>query len=206
MDTERVIGIRDPSRLPAARPWPPAGRADNGAPRTIARGRVRGDGRAPVASRLRGARGGSRLGQAPAWLGARVGDRGARRARRRFVRDVEPGEMVVLGEESAATLGPLRGGSRASVRLRADLLRAARLVHAGPQPVRGTSPHGRAVGRRGAGGRGPGDAGAGHGRAGGGRLCGAKRHPVSRGDGQEPLRRADVHPAAPGDAPARRAR
>ena len=88
-----------------------------------------------------------------------------------FVRDVEPGEMVVLGEPRRAALGPLRRGPRAAVRVRADLLRAARLVHARPQPVRGSPADGRGAGARGAGRGGPGDARARHRRACRGRLC-----------------------------------
>ena len=54
-----------------------------------------------------------------------------------YVRDVEPGEMVILEPRPGAALGPLRRRDARAVRLRAHLLRPARLVHGGPQPVRG---------------------------------------------------------------------
>ena len=59
-----------------------------------------------------------------------------------YVRDVEPGEMVVLGEPGGPRSVRFAEGPRAPVRLRAHLLRAAGLVHAGPQPLRGPPAHG----------------------------------------------------------------
>ena len=84
-----------------------------------------------------------------------------------YVRDVEPGEIVVLEPGREPRLGALRRGHARAVRVRAHLLRPPGLVHGGPQPVRGAAPHGDAAGdraprRR----RRPRDAGARHGRAG----------------------------------------
>ena len=122
-----------------------------------------------------------------------------------YVRDVEPGEIVVLEPGRAPRSVRFARGDARAVRVRADLLRPARLVHGGPQPVRGAPPDGRAARRAstrptptwscpcpdtGA----PAAAG----------YAEASRHPVPRGHGPQPLRRPDVHPAVADDAPARR--
>ena len=60
-----------------------------------------------------------------------------------YVRDVEPGEIVVLEPGRAPRSVRYAAGDARPVRLRADLLRPARLVHGGPQPVRGPAADGR---------------------------------------------------------------
>ena len=62
-----------------------------------------------------------------------------------FVRDVEPGEIVVLEPGREPVSRPLRRGDARPVRVRADLLRPAGLVHGGAQPVRGPAPDGDAA-------------------------------------------------------------
>ena len=54
-----------------------------------------------------------------------------------FVRDVEPGEIVILEQGHAPRSVRFAAGRAGPVRLRADLLRPPRLVHGGPQPLRG---------------------------------------------------------------------
>ena len=120
-----------------------------------------------------------------------------------FVRDVEPGEMVVLGEPA----GPR------SVRFAAgkEQLCVFELIYfARPDSYmlgRNLYEVRRRMGEmlaRGAGRGRPGHARARHrGRRGGG-LCRGNRHPVPRGHGSQPLRGTNVHPAQHGHAPARR--
>ncbi len=121
-----------------------------------------------------------------------------------FVRDVEPGEIVVL--EPGREPRSVRFAEREAgpVRLRADLLRPTGLVHGGPQPLRGPPADGDAAGRRASGRDRPRHARPGHRRSGGRRLRRAVRHPVPRGPGPESLHRPDVHPAVPDAAPPRR--
>ena len=108
-------------RLPAPGPGPPRAR----------RGRPAGHAFGRLADQLR--------------VGGHRRRRRDGRARRRAGRDRDP-----RGGQGAG-LGPLRRGPRAAVRLRADLLRPAGLLHAGPQPLRIAAPHGPGPGRRGAG-------------------------------------------------------
>ena len=54
-----------------------------------------------------------------------------------YVRDVEPGEIVVLEPGREPRSVRYAAGDAGAVRVRADLLRPPRLVHGGPQPVRG---------------------------------------------------------------------
>ncbi len=114
-------------------------------------------------------------------------------------RELEPGEMVVVDERGARFRSV---GDRAgiAVRIRVHLLRPARLGDARARPARGAPANGRA-----AGGGGCRRCGRGHRRARLGdarrrRLRPPQRHPVRRGPGQEPVRRAHVHPAGPGAA------
>ena len=81
------------------------------------------------------------------------------RARRRGRRDGDP--RVGPG----AALRALRPGRPGAVRVRDDLLRPPRLVHGGPQPVRGPAAHGRAARARAPGRGRPRHARAGHGGA-----------------------------------------
>ncbi len=99
-----------------------------------------------------------------------------------------------------AGLGPLRRRPRTALRLRADLLRPARFLHAGPQPLRVAAPDGRCSCSRSPGRSRPRDAGPGHGRAGGGRVRGRLRPAVPRGHGPKSLQRPHLHPALAGDA------
>ena len=64
-----------------------------------------------------------------------------------YVRDVEPGEIVILEPGQAPRSVRFAERDPRAVRLRAHLLRPARLVHGGPQPVRGPSPDGHAARR-----------------------------------------------------------
>ncbi len=65
-----------------------------------------------------------------------------------YVRDVEPGEIVVLEAGHPPRSVRFAEEHARAVRLRAHLLRPSRLVHGGPQPVRGPPPDGDAAGRR----------------------------------------------------------
>ena len=135
----------------------------------------------------------------PPRLGAGLRDGRAGRPRRRVRPRRGAGRDGRARRGGRPALDPLRAGQGAALRLRADLLRAARLVHAGPQPVRGAAPHGRAAGRRGAGRRRPGDAGPGHRRAG--------RRRVRRGAAASRTARAwsrTATPAARSSSPASR--
>ena len=64
-----------------------------------------------------------------------------------YVRDVEPGEIVVLEPGRRPRSIRFAEATPAPVRLRADLLRPPRLVHAGPQPVRGAPADGQELAR-----------------------------------------------------------
>ena len=121
-----------------------------------------------------------------------------------YVRDVEPGEIVVLEAGAPAALGALRRGAQRAVRVRAHLLRPARFVHGGPQPVRGAPADGDAARRRASRRDRPRHAGPGHGRAGRGGLRRAIGDPVPRGARPQPLHGPDVHPAVPDAPPSRR--
>ena len=115
-DPRREAGHRRPRsvRLPAARARPPRARA--------------------------GRSGGQAFGR----LGASRPNRPRSKSpAATVVRDVEPGEMVILEEGKRAGFDPVRPRARAALRLRADLLRPAGLVHARPQPLRVAPPDGR---------------------------------------------------------------
>ena len=121
----------------------------------------------------------------------------------RFLRDVQPGEMVSLSERGIETRQIVAGRAALVLRVRAHLLRAPRLAARG-QPHAGLAPQdGRDPVARGAGGRGRRDRRAGLRQPGGGRLREGIGHHARRRPDQEPLRRAHVHPARPGAAQAR---
>ena len=142
LDERRVIGVRDPFGF-----------------RPLVLGRL------PIGRRRRGATRDRGL-----WGDRRRAPAGASRSETagldivgaEYVRDVEPGEIVVLEAGPRAALRPLRAGEPRAVRVRADLLRPARLVHGGPQPVRGPAADGRAARPRAPGGDRPRHARAGH--------------------------------------------
>ena len=96
-----------------------------------------------------------------------------------------------------------RGRAHRAVRVRAHLLRAARLAPRRPRPAGLARPDGRDPRAGGAGRRRPRDRGAGLRQRRGARLRARHRDPPGRRLRQEPLRRADVHPARPGAAQAR---
>jgi amidophosphoribosyltransferase len=104
-----------------------------------------------------------------------------------YVRDVEPGEIVVL-EPGVAPRSVRFAEATPALRVRAHLLRPARFVHGGPQPVRGATPDGYPARDRASVPSRPRHAGARHGCARGRRLRRALRHPVPRGDRPQPLR------------------
>ena len=62
-----------------------------------------------------------------------------------YVRDVQPGRDGHPRAGPGAALGPVRRRHPRPVRLRAHLLRPARLLHGGPEPVRGASQDGDAA-------------------------------------------------------------
>ena len=116
-----------------------------------------------------------------------------------FVRELEPGEMVVIDATGVRSLQPVpaRAGQSQAVHLRVRLLRPARQPAVRQGSPRRPPPHGRVAGR--------GRAGAGrhgHGRARIRRARGrglrpAQRHPLRPGLGEEPLHRSHLHLARP---------
>ena len=60
-----------------------------------------------------------------------------------FVRDVEPGEIIVLEPGRAPRVGAVRRAEPGPGRVRAHLFRPPRFLHGGPQPVRGAPADGR---------------------------------------------------------------
>ncbi len=167
LDERRVIGVRDPFGF-----------------RPLVLGRL------PIEEGSRGDAGSSLWpDDEPGWcLSSR--DRRPRhrrrgvRPRRRAGRDRHP------RAGPRAALRPLRAGEPRAVRLRADLLRPARLVHGGPQPVRGPAADGRAARPRAPRGLRPRHARPRHRRRGRGRLRRGVRDPVPRGPRPQPLHAA----------------
>ena len=121
-----------------------------------------------------------------------------------FVRDVEPGEIVILEQGHAPR--SVRYAAAQPALCVFELIYFARpgFVHGGPQPVRGPAQDGDAARPRAPGRDRPGHARAGHRRPGRGRLRRGVRDPVPRGPGPQPLLGPHVHPALPDDAPAGR--
>ena len=177
----RAAGHRRPrpARLPAARPRP--------APRAGALRRP-----AAAVGRRRGRR----------RLVPLVGDRRARHRRGRVRPRRAAGRDGRPRGGPRATLGPIRPGRSGAVRLRAHLLRPARLVHGGPQPLRGAPEDGDGARPRASGRDRHGHAGPRHRGGRRRRLRRGVRHPVPGRPRPQSLHRADVHPAVPDDAPA----
>ena len=111
--------------------------------------------------------------------------------------------MVILGEPVSRS--SVRSRARRTCACSSSSIRAAGLVHGGPQPVRGPAPDGHPAAREHPAG-GPGDARSGHrGTGRGGVRRGNRASRIARGHGPQLLHRPDVHPALAGAAPARRA-
>ena len=117
-------------------------------------------------------------------------------------RELGRGELLLIDEDGRARPpGRPRRGRRA-LHLRVLLPRPPRHAARGRRGARRARAHGRAA-RRGGAGRGrPRAPDPRLGDAGGDRVLPRDADPVQRGTDQEPLHRADVHPARPGDAPA----
>ncbi len=124
-----------------------------------------------------------------------------------YVRDVEPGEIVVLepGREPVSRCATRRPRPALCV---FELIYFARpdSYMEGRNLYEARRHMGMQLAARAPGGRRPRDARPGHGRAGRGGLRRGVRHPVPRGHGPQPVQRPDVHPALAGDAPAGRQR
>ena len=119
-----------------------------------------------------------------------------------FVRELDPGEMVVIDADGVRSLRPFADARDRpqALPVRVRLLRPARLAALRPQRPPGTGADGRAPGRPGPGGGRPG-----HGRARvrhprGRGLRPALRDPLRPRPGEEPLHRPHVHRPQPGDA------
>ena len=122
-----------------------------------------------------------------------------------FVRDIEPGEMVIIDESTAcAAVRPFGDAAAAPLRLRVGLLRASRLDHRRALGL----PRARADGAQ-AGGRARRPRRRRHpgprlGRRGRHRLRARERHPLRPGADALALHGADVHRAVAADPPLRR--
>ena len=117
-----------------------------------------------------------------------------------FVRELLPGEMVVIDADRPAVViaVPRRARRPQALPLRVRLLRPARHPPLQPERPPGPHPHRRAARRAGAG---RGRHGDGRARVGGARRRGLRppqRHPVRPGRGQEPLHRPQLHRPEPG--------
>ena len=170
------------ARFPSARAGPPA---DRSGPVTGGHPHAQPVGRRHRLDRLAAVLGDGR----PRHRGWRV------RSRCRARRDRDPG-----GGPGAA-LRPVRSRAARTVRVRADLLRAARLVHGGPEPLRGAPAHGHGARTGASRRRRPGHARAGYGSARGRRVRGGVRRALPRGARPQPLFGSDVHPALADHAP-----
>ena len=124
-----------------------------------------------------------------------------------LVRELAPGEVVRIDEDGAAVVvvgcGAGRRAHVGAVPAGAHLLRAARLAAAGRAALRGADADGRAAGARAPGRGGHRDRHPRLGDGGGRGLRAGVGRPLRGGPGQEPLRRADLHPARPAAARAR---
>ena len=108
-----------------------------------------------------------------------------------FVRELEPGEMVVIDATGVRSVRPFADerGRPQALPVRVRLLRPARHPPLRPERPPGPGPHGRAARRAGAGRGRHGDGRARVGPARGRGLRPAQRHPLRPGPGQEPLHR-----------------
>jgi len=122
-----------------------------------------------------------------------------------YVRDVEPGEMIVIDEKRFAFVASSVGAEAFDVHLRTRLLCAARFAHLRSisQPL--ATQDGQASGYRTAGGRRHRRAGARLRRAGGNWLLGGKRLAVSLRPGAQSLHRPHLHRTEAIDSQFRRA-
>ena len=107
----------------------------------------------------------------------------------RYLREVQPGEMVSLTERGLETRQVVERRAPGVLRLRAHLLRAPRLAARGPHRADLARPHGRAARRRGAGRGRPRDPGARLRQRRRPRLRARQRPAAGRRADQEPLRR-----------------
>ena len=119
-----------------------------------------------------------------------------------FVRELLPGEMVVIDADGPALAHavPRRARRPQALPLRVRLLRPPRHPPLQPERPPGPHPHRRAARRAGAGRGRHGDGRARVRRAGGRGLRPPQRHPVRPGRREEPLHRPQLHRAEPGAA------
>ena len=199
---------RPPARGRERRPRPRAGARRGAAPargRVLARAHGRGRTSSACATRTASGRSAS-ASSTTGWVLASESPAldivGAH-----FVRELEPGEMVVIDADRPAVAAavPRRARRPEALPLRVRLLRPARHPPLRPERPPGPGPHGRAARRAGAGRGRHGDGRARVGRAGGRGLRPPQRHPVRPGPGEEPLHRPHLHRPEPGAAGARRA-
>ena len=132
-----------------------------------------------------------------------------------FVRELDPGEIVVIDATGTRSLRPFPAtADRAqALPVRVRVLRPPRQPPVRPDRAHRPPAHGRVAGRAGpapgrhgrAGPGGDGHAGARVGHPGGRGLRPAQRHPVRPGPGAQPLHRPHVHRPGPGPAQPERA-
>ncbi len=201
----RDVGLGDHGGAPVQ----PRGPDDRGRRRrddAEARGRLldRGDDQARRGRLPRPLRGAAALaGAARRPLRGRLGELRLRHHRRRAdPRGLAGGARVADGRGTRVTPGGALGAAGV-LRLRAHLLLASRQPARGAGAPAGARPDGRDPRPRGAGRRRPGDLGARLRQPGGERVRARVGPPQGRRADQEPLRRADLHPAGSGAAKAR---
>ena len=124
--------------------------------------------------------------------------------RAEYVREVEPGEMLVINDDGMRSLSPFAPCADQALHLRVRLFRAARQPALRAQRLLGAQAAGAGAGARMSRERRHRGAGAGLGQRRGARLCRGVGTAVRDGAGAQPLRRAHVYRAAPVDSPFRR--